>query len=108
MRVRGPTKPAHINIKDEPVFFTQSDMDASNFGVDQKGNICLFDFEEVGLLPESFSSYTMCLGNFACGVAAHLGWPRSPHMDSMAKVARYLHIIASPGLGTSTTLDMEF
>lgn len=35
-------------------------MDASNFGVDNEGRTCLFDFDEVGLLPESFACYTVC------------------------------------------------
>ena len=38
--------------------FIQSDTDASNFGVDDRGNTFLFDFDELGLLPESFASYT--------------------------------------------------
>jgi len=73
-------------------------MNGGNFGVDLEGRICLFDFEEVGLLPESFASYTMAVR----GVAPYLNWSRSPHLEAVSKIAQNLIIIANPTFGMST------
>ncbi len=96
-----PAAPASIS--HERLVFTQSDMHMSNFGVNDKGMTCLFDFGEVGLLPESFASYTMSLtAPFTVDVARHLVWPSCSNLDSMSKIRRYLAILADPILGTST------
>ena len=48
-------------------------MDASNFGVDDKERTYLLDFGEVGLLPESFATYTVSsAAPFTAAVARHL------------------------------------
>ena len=39
--------------------FTQSDMDASNFGVDEHWRTVLMDFRDIGLLPETFVAFTL-------------------------------------------------
>src|SRR5258708_38985532 len=52
---------AHASISHERLVLTHSVMHMSNFGINDKGMMCLFDFGEVGLLPESFASYTMSL-----------------------------------------------
>ncbi|KAF8337456.1 uncharacterized protein EI90DRAFT_3013671 [Cantharellus anzutake] len=90
-----------INIKHESLVFTQSDMDVSNFGVDKDGKTCLFDFETVGLLPQSFVTYTMSPadGSFAAKVAGHLNLPLSPNIPSMGKISELLWILSDPKLG---------
>ncbi|KAI6098398.1 hypothetical protein EDD16DRAFT_560781 [Pisolithus croceorrhizus] len=89
MRLQRPCKGvvAPVGISHEQLVFTQSDMDASNFGVDDKGNACLFDFGKVGLLPESFASYSMSSNApFTVQVAKYLGWPSCPNLESMSKI----------------------
>jgi len=46
-------------------------MHVSNFSITDKGMMCLFNFGEVGLLPESFVSYTMSL---AAPFTVDIGW----------------------------------
>ena len=41
------------------LMFTQSDMDPSNFGVDQHGKTVLIHFGEIVLLPETFVAHIM-------------------------------------------------
>ena len=78
-------------------------MDASNFGVDDKGKTCLFDFTEVGLLPESFASYTMSSPTPSTApVAQHLKWPCTPNLDSMIEAHTGLAMLADPTRSTST------
>jgi len=103
MRIRFST-PDPINIKHESLVFTQSDMDASNFGVDKNGKTCLFDFEAVGLLPQSFVTYTMSRAgeSFASKVARYLDLPPSPNVPSMKKLSGLLWVISDSTFGTST------
>ena len=92
-----------VSISHERLVFTQSDMDASNFGVDDKGRTCLLDFGEVGLLPESFATYTVSsVAPFTAAVAQHLNWPSCSNLDTMRKIRGCLAMIADPTLGTST------
>jgi hypothetical protein len=58
---------AHTSISHERLVFTQSDMRVSNFGVDDKGMTCLFDFGEVGcsLLAQPF----WCSGHWLTSTA---------------------------------------
>ncbi|KAF8326441.1 hypothetical protein F5887DRAFT_1002736 [Amanita rubescens] len=52
-----------VSFDNEPLILTQSDMDASNFGVDESGKIVLLDFSQIGWLPLSFSKFTIsCVG----------------------------------------------
>lgn len=48
-------------------------MDESNFFVDTEENMCTLDFEDVGLTPQSFASYTMSTSDscFASEVAKY-------------------------------------
>jgi hypothetical protein len=48
-----------VEICNDRLIFTQSDMHPSNFGVDQHGKMVLMDFVEIGLLPETFVVHTM-------------------------------------------------
>ncbi|KZT04162.1 uncharacterized protein LAESUDRAFT_761275 [Laetiporus sulphureus 93-53] len=91
---------ALVSLCNERLVFTQSDMDESNFGVDVEGRTCLFDFGAVGLLPESFASYTMSSSvQFTAAVAQHLGWPSSSNLHTMSKISRLLWILSNPTLG---------
>ncbi|EKM74489.1 hypothetical protein AGABI1DRAFT_116827 [Agaricus bisporus var. burnettii JB137-S8] len=88
---KGRSSTAPIRISHERLVFTQSDMDESNFGVDDQGRTCLFDFTTVGLLPESFASYTMALRMpFTEAVARCLDWSPTPNLQSMSRIARVL------------------
>jgi hypothetical protein len=49
-----------MHFHDDRLVFTQSDMDESNFALDEHGRVCMFDFREIGVLQESFASYTLC------------------------------------------------
>jgi hypothetical protein len=94
---------APVSISHEQLVFTQSDMDASNFGVDDNGRTVLFDFGDVGLLPESFASYNVSLtAPFIVAVAQCLGWPSCSNLDSMYTICGCLWAFADPTLGTST------
>ncbi|KAI6103676.1 hypothetical protein F5141DRAFT_1050428 [Pisolithus sp. B1] len=94
---------APVRISHEQLVFTQSDMDASNFGADDKGNTCLFDFGEVGLLPESFANHTMSSNApFTVQVVKYLGWPSCPNLDSMSKIRGFLGILGDTTLGMSS------
>ncbi|KAG7095108.1 hypothetical protein E1B28_005893 [Marasmius oreades] len=93
-----------IVITNDPLIFTQSDMHVSNFGVDQCGNMVLFDFGDIGRLPLSFAKYTMGShgnGSFIARVANLLRWPNldNSNMFSMASVSSYLWMKANPALG---------
>ncbi|KAI6160605.1 hypothetical protein EDD17DRAFT_1760760 [Pisolithus thermaeus] len=94
-----PAKP--VSISHERLVFTQSGVDMSNFGVDSEGKTVLLDFGAVGLLPESFISYTMTFSSasFAAPVANCLGLPRSPNLESMAMISGYLWAAFDPSLG---------
>ncbi len=77
--------------------------DTSNFGVNDKGRMCLLDFGEVGLLPESFVAYIVSLAApFTAAVAQHLNWPSCSNLDMMSKIHGCLVMLAYPTLGTST------
>jgi hypothetical protein len=79
-------------------------MDESNFFIDTNGRMCVVDFENVGLLPEFFASYTVHVSSdpFVMEVAQYLDWPRSPNLDSMIRASVILRTISDPTLGTST------
>ena len=48
-------------------------MDPSNFGIDETGRVVIFDFSEIGWLPESLANYTLlCTKKFASDVAARV------------------------------------
>jgi hypothetical protein len=80
-------------------------MDESNFFLDTNGKMCIVDFEMVGLLPESFASYTVHskLDNFAREVAGYLDWSPSPNHYSMARAGVILNTVGDTTLGTSTS-----
>ncbi|KAI6015593.1 hypothetical protein EDC04DRAFT_2578344 [Pisolithus marmoratus] len=99
-------RPAPISFINDKVFLTQSDMDKSNFLLDGNGKVCIVDFEDVILLPESFASYTIHASwdPFVKKVAGYLGWPQSPNQKSMARVGAILQMTGDATLGTSLHL----
>jgi hypothetical protein len=86
-------------MKDEPLVFTQSDLE-TNVDLDTSGRLCLFDFESVGLLPESFAFYTvnMCMKPFVIEVASYLPFWTSPNLTSMARAGEILRMTGNLGL----------
>jgi len=80
-------------------------MDESNFFLDTNGKMCIVDFEDVGLLPESFASYTVHLVSdlFIREVAGYLDWSLSPNLHSMAVARAMLNMISDSTLGMSTS-----
>ncbi|KAJ6534885.1 hypothetical protein B0H19DRAFT_1184392 [Mycena capillaripes] len=105
LRQRSPTV-ADVSIAHEPLVLTQSDMDASNFGVDATGRPVVLDFGEIGWLPESLDFYTLFRTTaFARKVAAHLFSPdeatrlcAQPNLASIAGVRTLLGQAAGPSL----------
>ena len=89
-----------VEIGGDRLMFTQSDMDPSNFGIDQHGKTVLMDFGRVGLLPETFVAYTTA-GKRLAPIASALGLSDSS-MYSMARISAVLWMTASPTLGAST------
>ena len=85
---------------------TQSDMDPSNFGVDTAGRPVIFDFGQIGWLPESLANYSL-LGTtlFASGVSAGVLDDRlrpvaeSSNVKSMSAVRVHLGMSFSHDLG---------
>ena len=94
-----------VEMGGDRLMFTQSDMDPSNFGVDQHGKTVLMDFGRIGVLPETFVAYTMSGKRFA-PIANALGLSDSSTY-SMAVVSPALWIIADPRLSASASTSYE-
>ncbi|KAH8829916.1 hypothetical protein DL96DRAFT_1590927 [Flagelloscypha sp. PMI_526] len=94
-----------VDICGERLMFTQSDMDKSNFGVDEHGQTVFMDFGDVGLLPETFVAYTLCSGTmsgpiaYSDSIAASLGLSDNSNMRTMTAIAQCLWMVANPRLG---------
>ncbi|KAH9015922.1 hypothetical protein EDB85DRAFT_1875454 [Lactarius pseudohatsudake] len=91
-----------VSVSGERLVFTQSDMDDSNFGVDENGRTVLMDFSEVGLLPETFIAYTLSSDRKLHPIAASLGLSGNSNLVSMAAIAQCLGMVSDPRLRTST------
>jgi hypothetical protein len=81
--------------------FAQSDMDLSNFGVDENGKTVLMDFEDVGLLPETFVAFTMSPNPALAPIATSLGLSYDS-VASMAAIAWLMWMSFDPTFGAST------
>ncbi|KAL1730647.1 hypothetical protein EV714DRAFT_210236 [Schizophyllum commune] len=97
---------ADINIADEPLVLTQSDMDPSNFGVDTAGRPVIFDFGQIGWLPESLANYSLLgASTFASGVSTGVlgnrlrSVAKSSNVKSMGAVRMHLGMSFSHDLG---------
>ncbi|KAG8946888.1 hypothetical protein FRC04_011315 [Tulasnella sp. 424] len=89
-----------ISIAHERLVLTQSDINAGNFGVDDEGRPCIFDFDEIGWLSESLADYTLLRTTaFAADVAKSLDTRTSPNLASMGRVRSFLVMSSPPCLG---------
>ena len=102
LSVAAQQKVSPVSVSGERLMFTQSDMDDSNFGVDENGRTVLMDFNEVGLLPETFVAHTLSSEKKLRPIAASLGLSGNSNLASMAAIARCLGMVSNPKLGTST------
>ncbi|CAA7268184.1 unnamed protein product [Cyclocybe aegerita] len=98
-RTRLPRSVKPVRISGERLIFTQPDIDASNFGVDEDGNTVLLDFGDIALLPVSFAMYTTSSDKGFTAVAESLGWSGSSNLASMAVISHCLWITGDPKLG---------
>ncbi|KAF9064541.1 hypothetical protein BDP27DRAFT_1333403 [Rhodocollybia butyracea] len=95
---------ANISISGERLVLTQSDMHPSNFGIDVTGRVVIFDFGEIGWLPESLANYTLLsTGEFISKVAAHVF---GDHLDSSNLVSLGA-VKAILGLAARATLGLD-
>jgi len=90
-----------VEMPDDRLMFTQSDMHPSIFGVDQHGKTVLMDFGEIGLLPETFVAYTMFSEKRLAPIAVALSLSDSSNAP-MAALSSHLWMVATPKLGAST------
>lgn len=89
-----------VRISHEPLIFTQSDIDPSNFGVDNEGKKVIFGFGSVGLLPVFFALHTLSSSaTFTTAVAEYLEWPALCQSKSMALIAELLWVTSDLTLG---------
>ncbi|KAI6109448.1 hypothetical protein EDD16DRAFT_1886653 [Pisolithus croceorrhizus] len=92
---------APVRICSDRLMFTQSDMDPSNFGVDEHGKTTMMDFGAIGLLPESFAAHTMSTRDKRLApIASCLGLSRSANA-SMAAISSHLWMTSDE------TLDLD-
>jgi len=88
-----------ISFSNEKLVFTQPDMDESNFFLDTEGKLCLIDFQEVSLLPESFAAYAVWKRDpFVKKVAECLNWP-THNVKSMGSARGFLMTMSDITLG---------
>ena len=95
-------KVSPVSVSGERLMFTQSDMDDSNFGVDENGRTVLMDFSEVGILPETFVAYTLYWDQKFHPITVSLGLSGNSNLVSMVAIAQCLGMVSNPKLGTST------
>jgi len=99
---RQPWMPpiADINLRDDTVVLTQSDMDRSNFGVALDGRPVIFDAATIQALPKTLADFTLLRTTaFARDVSVHLFKPDEIHallmsasFTSLAEVRSYLRV----------------
>lgn len=87
-----------VQMGGDRLMFTQSDMDPSNFGVDQHGKTVLMDFGEIGFLPETFVAFTTSR-NAPIATALNLSYS---YGGTMARISAHLVMTANTKLGAST------
>ncbi|KAH9058924.1 hypothetical protein EDB83DRAFT_2610973 [Lactarius deliciosus] len=95
LSVTAQQKVPPVSVSGERLVFTQSDMDDSNFGVDENGRTVLMDFNEVGLLPETFVAHTLSSGKLR-PIAASLGLSSNSNLVSMAAITQCLGMVSNP------------
>ncbi|KIM41134.1 hypothetical protein M413DRAFT_445852 [Hebeloma cylindrosporum] len=98
-------RPAKMDFLEDALIFTQSDMHITNFALDKDNKICMFDFEDVGVLPECFARFTLTSSRdpFLARVAECLGWTKDSNSKSLGGAGSILIMISDSSLG----LDMH-
>ena len=91
-----------VKISDDRLMFTQSDMDLSNFGVDEKNKTVLMDFGDIGLLPETLVAHTMTTYDGSLAPIVRSLDLSNDSNPSMARIRWYLWMVSAPKLGTPT------
>ena len=82
--------------------FAQSDMDDSNFGVDENGRTVLMDFGTVGVLPESLVAFTLSLDDKFNSIIASMSLSGNSKLASMAAITYCLGMVGNLKFGMST------
>jgi hypothetical protein len=96
------SRPKEIDFSNECIVFTQSGMHERNFLIDTNDKMCMVNFEDVGLLPQSFAIFTMRNSDdFAKEVGSYLDWSPTPNLYSMTRAYAILQTSADCTLGTS-------
>ncbi|KAF8349570.1 hypothetical protein F5887DRAFT_1070874 [Amanita rubescens] len=100
-------KVSPVTIRKDRLMFTQSDMDLSNFGVDDQDQTVLLDFGEIGLLPKTLVAHTLYTQDGSLApIVSSLGLSDKSNA-SMAKIRGYLGMNEDghPNNGGSKKLD---
>jgi predicted unusual protein kinase regulating ubiquinone biosynthesis (AarF/ABC1/UbiB family) len=91
-----------VKISNDRLMFTQSDMNLSNFGVNEQGKTVVMDFGKIGVLPETFVAHMMSTNDDSLApIVSSLGLSNDSNA-SMARIRWYLGMVVNPKLGTST------
>ncbi|KAG8758370.1 hypothetical protein FRC11_003771, partial [Ceratobasidium sp. 423] len=92
---------SRVEICNDRLIFSQSDMDNSNFGVDRDGKTVLMDFAEIGLLPETFVAHTIFSDKRFDPIATALGLSNRfvASINSMCRISANLQMVGNPTLG---------
>jgi hypothetical protein len=73
-----------VKISNDHLMFTQSNMDLSNFGVDEQDKTVLTDFRDIGLLPETLVAYTY--DSSLAPIASSLGLRNDANTKTLARI----------------------
>ncbi|EJD41828.1 hypothetical protein AURDEDRAFT_153049 [Auricularia subglabra TFB-10046 SS5] len=95
-RVPQAKRPPFPTILDDRVLCAQSDVDVSNFGVDEAGQTVLMDFGAVGWLPESFAALTLASDERLEAVAETLGLAGRVKVETLARISSHLQMLSDP------------
>lgn len=87
-----------VSVRGERLMFIQSDLNESNFGVDEHGTTVLMDFQDVGVLPESFVAFSLGSQNLL-PVRDSLGLSGNTNGYSMAVIRTCLWMTGDETLG---------
>ncbi|KAF8273317.1 hypothetical protein EI94DRAFT_1716399 [Lactarius quietus] len=105
LSVAARQKVPFVSVRGERLMFTQSDIDVSNFGVDENGRTVLMDFSEVGLLPETFVAHTLSSDKTFEPVVASLGLSGNSKLRSIAAMRQCLGTVSDPKLGMAPVVS---
>ena len=102
LSVTAQKKISPVSVSGERLMFTQSDMDDSNFGLDENGRTVLMDFSDIGVLPDTFVAHTLSSDKKFEPIIASLGLSDNSNLASMAAIAQCLGMVSDPKLSTSS------